>query len=95
MSMRILPPWSEISRGVRARAQNEQGVVLIIVAVMVLGVLTVMLVLGVDSVRVQRATMALRKEVDEICQNVSERAMIQGAAAGQFAAEMTDLLQYG
>lgn len=77
------------------RLTSERGAVLIFAVVLIVGVLAIMVILGIDSVRIKRAAQDLRKEADSLCELVAENPMVQAKAVAKAQAEISKIVSEG
>jgi|GEM_PF-4338507 len=77
------------------RIKSDRGAVLIIVAAVAMGVIAVLFILGINSVRIQRATQELRFVTDEICASVASDPLVQSRAAQNFGSQINTMVQTG
>lgn len=75
----------------RLRWNSENGVVIPLLAVIGLGVIALLVILGVNASRVKYASLDLRTEANDICSALADQSLInQRAVAEQFAKKVHD-----
>jgi hypothetical protein len=76
-------------------AAGERGVLLPIIAVMALGVIGTLVILGVETARVKDVATILRGHNERICKNVAQGALVPDEAVRAFRNEIRNLAPLG
>lgn len=76
---------------IRLRSQ-QQGAIIPILAALMLGILTVMIMVGIDAVRVKQAKVELQRHLEQTCQATIDKTVLQAEMFSRFSTQVNLLL---
>lgn len=78
--------------GFRIDLHREEGVVIPLLACLMLGVLTIMVMVGIDAVKVKQAHVELQRYAEQICQATISKTVLQAEMYKRFSAQVNLLI---